>query len=277
MATYHTPINFSSSNFNAPAGNFTANINPGVPLDIRKKNKIALQFFQIWNTSPNISAALNNNVIQYYNGVSIKTVVFPDAGYQIADICNFFNQQVGLNGDNNSSLGPGDVPNTNYITLSPFLSTTTQVIVAGTYELILNAGAAVNMANVLGFLPLIYPNGTYPGPLVVGQNQANITGISSFTINIDNVLTGGSSYTGNPLTNSVGYGSAIWQDSFSNGFGSLYKLIIPERFWLNVAQIPLLTSIKVTILDQNGKIIDFGQNGNYQNNPSSFTLLISSD
>lgn len=253
-------IILNSAAANQNAANFIFSLQPGMDLG-EGEWRVSLAFYALWYSIENISAKLGNNQIVYTTPTTTYTVTFPDGGYGIQDITDYFNAQVQAN----------NVADVGKISLAPFLTTTTQMYLTTGYSINLSTGAPAKMAIVLGFNPLNY---TTVG-ITVGQNEANVTPFSNFVISIDGLIDPDCSYAPvNSLSglNVLSQNSVIYQGSFNVPFGN--RQVVEPQNPLPLRVLPKkLVTLNVKITDGVGNQLDFGQNGNYQNNESVFTLL----
>ena len=66
---------------------------PGGGIGLKQHTKIALASITMYNSTPNISAANNNNTYQYrWIDGQVRTVTMPDGFYEISDMNNFLHQ-----------------------------------------------------------------------------------------------------------------------------------------------------------------------------------------
>ena len=72
---------------------------PGGGIGLKAHSKIALASMTMYNSTPNISAALGNNTFQYkWIDATTYTVTMPDGFYEISDMNNFLHQTMLNNG-----------------------------------------------------------------------------------------------------------------------------------------------------------------------------------
>ena len=72
---------------------------PGGGIGLKAHSKIALASITMYNSTPNISAALGNNTFQYkWIDATTYTVTMPDGFYEISDMNNFLHQTMLNNG-----------------------------------------------------------------------------------------------------------------------------------------------------------------------------------
>jgi len=72
---------------------------PGGGISLKPHTKIALASITMYNSTPNISVANNNNTFQYtWIDGTTKTVTMPDGFYEISDMNNFLHQTMLNNG-----------------------------------------------------------------------------------------------------------------------------------------------------------------------------------
>lgn len=72
---------------------------PGGGIGLKAHSKIALASITMYNSTPNISAALGNNTFQYrWIDAGVYTVTMPDGFYEISDMNNFLHQTMLNNG-----------------------------------------------------------------------------------------------------------------------------------------------------------------------------------
>jgi hypothetical protein len=72
---------------------------PAGGIGLKQHTKIALASITMYNSTPNISAANNNNTYQYrWIDATVHTVTMPDGFYEISDMNNFLHQTMLNNG-----------------------------------------------------------------------------------------------------------------------------------------------------------------------------------
>jgi len=83
---------------------------PGGGIQLHKHTKIALASITMYNSTPNISAALGNNTFSYkwLGGATEFPVVMPDGFYEISDLNNFLHQTMLNNGHYLTEDNTGD-------------------------------------------------------------------------------------------------------------------------------------------------------------------------
>lgn len=83
---------------------------PGGGIQLQKHTKIALASITMYNSTPNISAALGNNTYSYkwLGGATEFPVVMPDGFYEISDLNNFLHQTMLNNGHYLTEVSTGD-------------------------------------------------------------------------------------------------------------------------------------------------------------------------
>ena len=239
---------------------------PGGGIQLKAHTKIALASMTMYNSTPNISVANNNNTFQYrWIDATVHTVTMPDGFYEISDMNNFLHQTM-LN--NKHYLTEVSTNNAVWF-LTMSVNTSTYKIDLLAYPMInttytpalytVPAGAtwtvpvvstnpqfiipATNFDDVIGFAA-----GTYPA----ASNNAVITTSSSTFPPQVNPL---SSYLVkcNLVNNPYGIpNSLIYSFPPSGGFGQQY-VVAPNEYSFIDAQDGYYNTMRIEITDQNDR------------------------
>ncbi len=242
-----------------PAANFSTTLEQPLVLSDGRWC-VALCGLNVWNTNPNITAALGNNKINvcdnYTGGTGTwNSCVFPDGLYAISDIITYFDNFI----DTTYSA-----VNTNTILAinSPLL----------TCEWTINAQWGIDMSvskigSVLGFGVGQQTIGPVSGTQIyIGNLQADISnGISNYLVHC-NCLDAGRSYVnGNPS-------DVIFSYTPSAPQGSLINYVPTFPIFMDATQ-ATLSNIVVYITDQRNNPVTLNVPGEYYNNPTSLQLV----
>ena len=239
---------------------------PGGGIQLKAHTKIALASMTMYNSTPNISVANNNNTFQYrWIDATVHTVTMPDGFYEISDMNNFLHQTM-LN--NKHYLTEVSTNNAVWF-LTMSVNTSTYKIDLLAYPMInttytpalytVPAGVpwsvpavstnpqfiipATNFDDVIGFAA-----GTYPA----ASNNAVITTSSSTFPPQVNPL---SSYLVkcNLVNNPYGIpNSLIYSFPPSGGFGQQY-VVAPNEYSFIDAQDGYYNTMRIEITDQNDR------------------------
>lgn len=245
----------SSSAVNSPAGNFTTNLKSAINLG-KGHWKIALMSGTIWLSWYNISAAIGNNTLSYYNGTTNKTITIPDGIYtNIAAINSAIQDMI----ENNGDVG------TNVTFEVYYNNTNTLLTLLGGYTV--NLGVS-KFYQILGFNATTY-NASY----IISPNPANVSlGNNGFLVTLDIVNANMSNTNGSP--SSVIY-AASW--TVPGGTAQAIDVRYPRWLPLNVGNRQVI-SFNITVTNQDGVVYNFGQgtaaSPNYGVNNSSFQFSI---
>jgi hypothetical protein len=100
----------SQKNVVAGTNNTTFEYNfPGGGIHLKPHTKIALASITMYNSTPNISAALGNNTFSYkWTDDSVNVVTMPDGFYEISDMNNFLHQTMLNNKHYLTEVSTGD-------------------------------------------------------------------------------------------------------------------------------------------------------------------------
>ena len=241
---------------------------PGGGISLKPHTKIALASITMYNSTPNISAALGNNTYQYrWIDATVKTVTMPDGFYEISDLNNFLHQTMLNNGHyltevstnnavwfltmavNTSTYKidllsyPMDSANyvvpTNYTVPTSVPPWTVPAVSANPQFII----PATNFTNIIGFAA-----GTYPA----AANNTVITTSSSTLAPQVNPL---SSYLVkcNLVNNPFGIpNSLIYSFPPSGSFGQQF-VVAPNEYSFIDCQDGYYNSMRIEITDQNDR------------------------
>lgn len=240
---------------------------PGGGIQLQKHTKIALASITMYNSTPNISAALGNNTYSYrWIDATVNTVTMPDGFYEISDLNNFLHQTMLNNKHYLTEVSTGDAvwfltmsvnSSTYKIDLLAYPMDTTNYVAPTNYTV--PAGAtwtipatstnpqfiipASNFQYILGFAP-----GTYPST----SNNATITTSSSTIAPQVNPL---SSYLVkcNLVNNPYGIpNSLIYSFPPAGAFGAQF-VIAPNEYSFIDCQDGYYNSMRIEMTDQNDR------------------------
>ena len=236
------------------------------PINLEGDYDVAVVSYSVWNTINNISAASGTNKFYYSttNAGAFTEITLPDGNYNVTDIAAQIAQIVTQNGHDPDKLILTGLP---YLYKCQFILHYDPLDV-DSYRVSFTNPNSYGLAGILGFNPgqTLTPNSTNDG-IFLADNQANITnGFSAFQFQLPSIVDPRSSY------GPTGQSNNILQDSFivPPGYNQARDISFPK--FIPVSQ-KLITQILVQITDQNGRQIDFGQSGNFQNNASTLSLL----
>lgn len=240
---------------------------PGGGIQLQKHTKIALASITMYNSTPNISAALGNNTYSYrWIDATVNTVTMPDGFYEISDLNNFLHQTMLNNKHYLTEVSTGDAvwfltmsvnASTYKIDLLAYPMDTTNYVAPTNYTV--PAGAtwtipavstnpqfiipANNFQFILGFTP-----GTYPS----ASNNTTITTSSSTIAPQVNPL---SSYLVkcNLVNNPYGIpNSLIYSFPPAGAFGAQF-VVAPNEYSFIDCQDGFYNSMRIEITDQNDR------------------------
>lgn len=240
---------------------------PGGGIQLQKHTKIALASITMYNSTPNISAALGNNTYSYrWIDATVNTVTMPDGFYEISDLNNFLHQTMLNNKHYLTEVSTGDAvwfltmsvnASTYKIDLLAYPMDTTNYVAPTNYTV--PAGAtwtipaistnpqfiipASNFQYIIGFAP-----GTYPS----ASNNTTITTSSSTIAPQVNPL---SSYLVkcNLVNNPYGIpNSLIYSFPPANAFGAQF-VVAPNEYSFIDCQDGYYNSMRIEITDQNDR------------------------
>lgn len=240
---------------------------PGGGIQLQKHTKIALASITMYNSTPNISAALGNNTYSYrWIDATVNTVTMPDGFYEISDLNNFLHQTMLNNKHYLTEVSTGDAvwfltmsvnASTYKIDLLAYPMDTTNYVAPTNYTV--PAGAtwtipatstnpqfiipATNFQYIIGFAP-----GTYPS----ASNNTTITTSSSTLAPQVNPL---SSYLVkcNLVNNPYGIpNSLIYSFPPAGAFGAQF-VIAPNEYSFIDCQDGFYNSMRIEMTDQNDR------------------------
>jgi len=254
-------VNLSSSAVNSAAGNFTTTFSQPLDLDDPDYDyEVGIVDGILWNSPPNISAALNNNTLTYNNGSSDKVVTFDDGVYGVNDIENALANAMTLNGDDPTKI----------VIVGFSYSSKVQFQITSPYTVTLPLAPVGlpkrTIAYLLGFTTP--QQGIALTTTTTGLGVADISnGFSSFLINFPGLVDGSTVMTNGNTS------SAIFNASWEYPPNARNPLTIYYPSFVKVTQ-KIVQNIVCIITNQNGgQPLDFNQKGNYQNNSTSLVLL----
>ena len=214
--------------------NFGTRFNPKLELDEKKKYEIALVNLETYYSFPNIDETNNIFVYSPDNGNSWEKIKIPKGSYEIDDINNTIQREMGKRGHYD------EINEDYYINIAPNTNTLKSV-------LILEKGYQVDfnhqnsLAKVLGFTGTKYTEGFNES-----ENVVDILRINSILVNID-IISG--SYV-NGTTKSTIY-------SFFPDVSPGYKIIESP---VNLVYLPItlntIDSLNVMITDQDDHLLN---------------------
>ena len=243
---------------------------PGGGIQLKEYTKIALASITMYQSTPNISAALGNNAYQYrWIDGSVKDVIMPDGFYEISDLNNFLHQTMLNNRHYLTEVSTGNAvwfltmsvnTSTYKIDLLSFPLIDTKYIVPGSYTNPSTGlpGAwtvpavsanpqyiipATNFDNVIGFAA-----GTYPA---LATNTDITTSSSTFAPQVNPL----SSYLVkcNLVNNPYGIpNSLIYSFPPSGNFGQQF-VVAPNEYSFIDAQSGYYNTMRIEITDQNDR------------------------
>lgn len=243
---------------------------PGGGIGLKAHSKIALASITMYNSTPNISAALGNNAYQYrWIDGTVKDVIMPDGFYEISDMNNFLHQTMLNNRHYLTEVSTGNAvwfltmsvnTSTYKIDLLSFPLIDTTYVVPGSYTNPSTGlpGAwtvpavsanpqfvipATNFDDVIGFAP-----GTYP---TLATNTLITTSSSTFPPQVNPL----SSYLVkcNLVNNPYGIpNSLIYSFPPSASFGQQY-VVAPNEYSFIDAQEGYYNTMRIEITDQNDR------------------------
>lgn len=237
---------------------------PGGGIHLKAHTKIALASITLYNSTPNISAANNNNTFQYrWVDGSVKNVTFPDGFYEVSDMNNFLHQTM-LNNDHYlEEISTGNVV--------WFL---TMAVNTSTYKIDLLSFPMIDTF----YTPALYENpgvwalpvvSTNPQFIIPATNFEDIIGFSAGTYpatsNNSVITTSSSTFPPqvNPLSSYLvkcnlvnnPYGipnSLIYSFPPSGGFGQQF-VVAPNEYSFIDAQDGYYNTMRIEITDQNDR------------------------
>ena len=249
------------------ANNFTANFN--TPIKLTGPYEVAMTAYSIWYTINNISEANGTNKFRYAmtptpGGGDWKTITLPDGNYNVGDINTEVKAGIAANGDNPDNITITGLAYLYRALMNVFYDDGTPT---NSWSVDFADPTTIGLAGILGFNQAVYSATSLNGGVFLAQNQANITnGFSAFVFSSPNTVNPTTSY------NSRGPSSSLLQDTFTVPPGYNQGVSITWPKFVPVMR-NFYNSITIQVTDQNGKYLDFGQDGNYQNNALTVTLL----
>jgi hypothetical protein len=260
-------INLSSSAVNSPAGDFTTVFTPALDLS-DGDYEVALLDGILWNSVPNISAAIGNNTLSYSpdGGSSNFTVTFPDGVWSVNAIASFLADQISVQGNDPANLVLVGFPSPNL----------TQFQITSPYTVTLPFQPLNNKFGSIAFI-LGFDRSQQGGPLTVtttGNNTANVSnGFSAFLINFPGLVDGSTILTNGTTS------SAIFAGTWTVPANARNPLVVFYPAFVKVTQ-KYIQSIQCRVTNQDGIIpMDFNQgpvefgNPDFSNSSSQFSLV----
>jgi hypothetical protein len=192
-----------------------------IDLDKNSEHEICLLNFSSYNSIPNISELLENNVLTYIDKNENFDIVFPTGSYDIEDIHNFIDQKLGIQ-------------------IRPNL-TTLQVEIYSKYELDFTKEKSIGP--LLGFSKQIIPF----RKKAVSDLPVDIMKVNSIRIKCD-IASG--SYENKKMTN-------IIHEFFLNDKPGEKINEIPKNLIYFPISKHLIREIDIRIVDQDNDLVDF--------------------
>lgn len=249
---------------------------PAGGIKLEAHTKIALASITLYNSTPNISAALNNNTFSYvWVDTLTYTVTMPDGFYEISDINNFLHQTMLNNFHYLTEVTTGDAVwfltmNVNTSTykvdvLAYPMNTTTYppgsyTVPAGATWTVPATNAnpqlvvpATNFQYILGFAPGTYPTLNNVAVITVSSSSIppQVNPLSSYLVKC------------NLVNNPYGIpNSLIYSFPPSGGFGQQY-VVAPNEYSFIDCQDGFYNVMRIEITDQNDRptvILDSNMN-----------------
>jgi hypothetical protein len=243
---------------------------PGGGIGLKPHSKIALASMTMYNSTPNISAANQNNTYQYrWIDATVHTVTMPDGFYEISDMNNFLHQTMLNNRHYLTEVSTGNAvwfltmsvnTSTYKIDLLSYpMDTTTYVVptnytnpstgLPGAWTVPVTAAnpqyiiPATNFTSVIGFAA-----GTYPA---ASTNTVITTSSSTFAPQVNPL----SSYLVkcNLVNNPYGIpNSLIYSFPPSGSFGQQF-VVAPNEYSFIDTQDGYYNTMRIEITDQNDR------------------------
>lgn len=257
----------SQNNVVAGTNNTTFEYNfPGGGINLKPHTKIALASITMYNSTPNISAALGNNTFSYYwidATPTLNVVTMPDGFYEISDINNFLHQTMLNNGHYLTEVSTGDA--VWFLTMSVNASTykidflaypmnTTLYVSPTNYTI--PAGAtwtipatsknpqfvipATNFRNIVGFAPGTYPSSNTVASITTSSSSVapQVSPLSSYLVKC------------NLVNNPYGIpNSLIYSFPPAGSFGTQF-VVAPNEYSFIDCQDGYYTQMRIEITDQ---------------------------
>lgn len=240
-------LDFDSSTVSGhTSDDFTVNFPSGVQLGGRPW-EVALDKAVLWNSVFNISAAYNNNTLEYSpdGGSTWKTVTFPDGAYQLEQINDYFQFKMAQNGD--ADLTDPNVPVYYAGFIANFSTLKARAVVSNSYQIDLTTGT---LHELLGFAAIIITS------TQEGANVVDITrGVNTFLINCDLV---------NGSYNNGLSGYVLYSFTMKVPPGAQLTVEPNEKFYLPLRDSDQISKARLYITDQMGRKVSFnGENITY--------------
>ena len=214
------------------------NLNQGIeiPIGVVECN-LRVENANIWYTTPNISAELENNTFDYiYSDVQQPTIIIPDGLYSVESLNDFLSREF---------VNRGQLEN--LITLTGSESTQKVVITLQKYAQV-DLTPFTSVRSVIGWTSQVFPV-TMPVVEVsgVGQDIAKFNNIQNFTIRTDMIIDGLS--INNVKSNLIAV-VPIPQGAANNQI--TYQPFRPSIIEIDSARGKKFNNFYVSICDQNG-------------------------
>ena len=220
---------------NTTSSEYTVEFDSVIELKEDSDYKIGLHYFDGTNAIFNISAALQNNRFNYYNGVAWKIMAIPDGGYEISQLNSRLQEIMKANGDYTA-------PSTYYIEIGIDIPTLrTYITLSNNYAI--DFATDLSFEKILGFNSIVLntQGRTY------SQNAANITDFNSINL-ICNITSG--FYKNGKNTN------ILFSYPIPVPIGYSFRIVPPTIIFLPV-RIKRFSEITFKIVNIDGVPIDF--------------------
>lgn len=241
---------------------------PGGGIGLKPHSKIALASITMYNSTPNISAANQNNTYQYrWIDGQVRTVTMPDGFYEISDMNNFLHQTMLNNGHYLTEVSTNNAvwfltfsvnTSTYKIDLISYPMDSATYVVPGSYTVptasppwtvpAVSANPQFIIPNTLFDNVIGFAAGTYPA---ASNNTVITTSSSTFAPQVNPL----SSYLVkcNLVNNPYGIpNSLIYSFPPSGGFGQQF-VVAPNEYSFIDTQDGYYNSMRIEITDQNDR------------------------
>lgn len=274
----------SSGAVNLPAGNFTVRQNPPFALDRGKSYEICVAWYSIFFTIANIFTGINDSITITQTGGDNKTVtiVFPQGNYQFESVVNIINAAC----VSTFAASYASPPTTNTMAVlsendATQGTTWTLSNSAGTGGAIYYTVTYNNAFNTLiGFTASTTGPSTSSVTVFNSPQQADFAfNFSSFNITFNEAdprycLSTANNSSGTPLA-AAQQSNIILTDSFvvANGLPQIVR-VNPQQYYPLKSGFHDASEFNITIVDQNGVVLNFQQGNNFSNNQASIQFII---